>query len=265
MPPAGKEEHTIVCDGLQLKGYFYEPGGERRKRPLLILCHGIPAAGRPEQAVANEADERREQDGGYPALARRCLEEGFAVFQFNFRGTGESEGNFDLAGWRRDLAAVLAYLEKERGERAFLLWGFSAGAAVSCCVASINSRVKGMVMAASPAEFFSLFPSRGRQRFLDMMRQRGIIRDPLFPPDPAQWLRQIYAASPLQYIRAIAPRPLLIIHGSKDELIPCRHAFQLYRQAGPSADLVIQPAAGHQMRRHSPSVERCLRWLRKQA
>lgn len=261
MPP-GEKEHLILSDGLQLKGYSYEPSGGR-KRPLLILCHGIPAAAPPPDADEKGKPEQKNVDGGYPALARRCSEDGFAVFHFNFRGTGESGGNFDLAGWRRDLAAVISYLEREKGEHSFILWGFSAGAAVSCCVCTRNPKVEGLIMAASPAEFYSIFPSQGGLHFLGIVRQRGIIRDPFFPPDPAAWLRQIYAASPLFHISAVAPRPLLIIHGSQDELIPLRHAFQLYRQAGPGAELVIQPAARHQLRRHLPCVERSLRWLNK--
>lgn len=255
------EEHIIVIDGLRLRGRSCWPEREPRIKgkagPLLILCHGIPGAAPQTKTGPGE------QDGGYQALADRCVRDGFKVFHFNFRGAGESEGNFDLAGWKRDLAAVLDYWEKKRGESSFLLWGFSAGAAVSCCVAALDPRVKGMVMAAAPAEFFSLFSPRERQLFLDRMRERGIIRDAAFPADKAKWLRDVYAASPLFYIEKIPPRPLLIIHGSRDELVSCRHAFQLYQAAGRNGQLVILPGGIHQLRRFPPAVERCLQWLKK--
>jgi uncharacterized protein len=257
-----QEEHVIIVDGLRLWGRSCHAGRDHEKKgggtPLLILCHGIPGAN-PQQVSVSE-----EKDGGYHALADRCLQEGFKVFHFNFRGAGESEGNFDLAGWRRDLTAVLDYWEKERGENTFLLWGFSAGAAVSCCVAAGDPRVRGLVMAAAPAEFVSLFSSRELQLFLERMRQRGLIRDPLFPPDPARWLHEIHATSPLLYIKNVPPRPLLIIHGRRDELVPCRHAFQLHKKAGRAAQLVILPKGRHQLRRYSPAIERCLQWMRKQ-
>jgi pimeloyl-ACP methyl ester carboxylesterase len=256
-----QREHKIYVDGLYLKGYSYSLEGKQGQwdgSPMLLLCHGIPAAPQPEGRGAGE------KDGGYPALAALCLQEGFNVFHFNFRGTGESEGNFDLAGWQRDLAAVLDYWEKERGINTFLLWGFSAGAAVSCCAAARDPRVKALVMAASPAEFASLFPAGEQQRLLAVMRQRGIIRDGAFPPDAACWLRDIHAASPLTRISAIAPRPLLIIHGEEDELISCSHAHQLYRAAGAGAELMILPGAGHQLRRYPHAVNCCLRWLRTQ-
>ncbi len=256
MPPQG-EEYLFKCDGLKLKGYLYAAAERRKKSPLLVLCHGIPAAPPPGATTEGGAAE----DGGYPALARRCAAEGYATFHFNFRGTGESEGDFDLAGWQRDLAAALDGLEKEWGEGAFLLWGFSAGAAVSCSVAAGDGRVKGLILAASPAEFFSLFPPGSCGRILETLRQRGIIRDPSFPGDPRQWMGRIYGSSPLFKIGAVAPRPLLLMHGSRDELIHFGHAFRLYRQAGAGAELVILPAAPHQLRRHPSAVKRGLDWL----
>lgn len=257
---AREKEHEIIVDGLRLWGRSCHPDREQReiksRTPLLILCHGIPGASPQKRSLSDE------KDGGYHALADRCLEEGFTVFHFNFRGAGESEGNFDLAGWRRDLAAVLDYWEAERGMNNFLLWGFSAGGAVSCCVAARDPRVTGLVMAAAPAEFYSLFSPQEPQLLIEHLRQLGVIRDPLFPHDPARWLREIYATSPLFKIKHISPRPLLIIHGSRDELVSCRHAFQLYNQAGTAAQLVVLPGAKHQLRRFSPAVERCLCWLK---
>ena len=254
-------EHKIYVDGLCLKGYSYSLDGLRGQRggsSMLLLCHGIPAAPQPEGRGGGE------KDGGYPALAASCLQAGFNVFHFNFRGTGESEGNFDLAGWRRDLTAVLDYWEREGGKNTFLLWGFSAGAAVSCCVAARDFRVKALVMAASPAEFASRFPAGEEQCMLAVMRQRGIIRDEAFPPDAGRWLQNIHAASPVMYISAIAPRPLLIIHGEEDELVSCSHAHRLYQAAVDCAELMILPGAGHQLRRHPAAVTCCLHWLRTQ-
>lgn len=255
------EEHTIISDGLRLQGRSCRPEQKQIQQgssaPLLILCHGIPGASRREQNTAVE------EDGGYQALAERCLEEGFHVFHFNFRGAGDSEGNFDLAGWRRDLKAVLDYWEKEQGMSTFLLWGFSAGGAVSCCVAAADPRIKALVMAAAPAEFFSLFAAQERELFLELMRERGIIRDPAFPAAAGDWLRDIYAASPLFFVHNIHPRPLLLMHGSRDELVHCRHAFRLYKAAGPSAELVILPGGKHQLRRYPPAIDRCLQWLKQ--
>lgn len=255
-----------VVEGLTLKGRAYWPGtgGNQagwKETPLLILCHGVPRA----KPIPEEEKKKEEEDGGYAALAERCLTEGFPCFHFNFRGTGESGGNFDVLGWTRDLAAVLDYWEeRDHYKKGFYLWGFSVGGAVSCCVAAVDSRVKALVMAASPARFKTIITPWDLERRLDGFRKTGIIRDPSFPPDPGKWLKDTYSVNPLEYIAKVAPRPLLIIHGTEDEVIPVAHAEALYKQAGDSAEFLLLNNAGHQLRREPEAVTQCLEWFKKQ-
>ena len=244
-----------VEDKITLRGRVYrEPHAHK---PLLILCHGLPPA------PAEKKPDPVEEDGGYPALARRCAQAlSIPVFHFNFRGTGESGGDFDLSGWRRDLTAFLDYWEQGESVSDFILWGFSAGGAVSACVAASDPRVKILILAASPAGFRELFPPEGLPELLTRFRATGIIRDSDFPPDPAQWLENIYAADPALHLSGFAPRPLLIVHGSGDELIPLRHAFKLFHAAKAGRQLRILPGAIHQLRKEEKAIETCLEWLR---
>jgi dipeptidyl aminopeptidase/acylaminoacyl peptidase len=249
----------IKVDGFYLKGSIYEP--EKRflqhETPLVILCHGIPRGDTPTTGVQEDKDE------GYPGLARRCCEEGFFVFHFNFRGTGESGGNFDLFGWTRDLQAVLNYFEENGLHNNFYLWGFSGGAAVSTYVTANDPRVKALILAACPLQFNNLFTLRELGKRVSWYRDIGIIRDPAFPRDPEQWLQNIYRINPSQYIAKIAPRPLLVMHGSEDELIPCEQAEQLYELAGNPKELHIFPGAGHQLRKEPKVIDKGLQWLKK--
>ncbi len=254
-----EEEIAIQVENLTLRGRAYWPEGvfcPEEERPFLILCHGIPRAG----TVTEKTASGEEEDGGYPALARQCADLGMPVFHFNFRGTGESEGDFDLSGWARDLTAFLDYWEK-RGALRFYLCGFSAGAAVSACVASADLRVEKLILAACPASFRELFPPESLEQLLSRFREAGIIHDPDFPPDPGQWLENIYAVEPLQCMAGLSPRPLLLLHGTGDELIPFSHAFRLFRRAGRGRNLIILPGARHQLRRENKAVDICLRWL----
>src|SRR5437764_167557 len=67
-------------------------------RPALVLCHGFPAGARGALTSAQT----------YPDLADHlAAETGWTVVAFNFRGTGESEGDFSLLGWLDDLRAVV--------------------------------------------------------------------------------------------------------------------------------------------------------------
>lgn len=233
-----------------------------------------------EQEVGWKREQEPGEDGGYPALAERCFAEGFPCFHFNFRGTGESGGNFDLQGWTRDLRGVLDYWEqKELHKGGFYLWGFSAGAAVSCCVAAVDFRIKGVVLAASPAEFKSLFPRENLPAILERFRETGIIRDSSFPADPERWLEDIYSVNPLNEIHKIAPRPLLLVHGTGDDVVPYEHAQKLNEaaeanrkaegtgalqaSAGEPELLLTLPGAGHQLRKVPEAVAKCINWLKE--
>ena len=50
---------------------------------------------------------------------------------------------------------------------------------------------------------------------------------------------------PVAEVAAIAPRPLLIIHGSADRTIPVEHAYRLYAAAGTPKELWIGEGADH--------------------
>ena len=113
---------SLQVEGINIEGRLYLPGrGEREACPAVCICHGIPSG-----------IQRDSNDFSYPAFAERICNEGFAVFIFNFRGTGESGGNIDLTGWTKDLKAVIDYLvtlpviDKTK----ITLLGFSAGAAI---------------------------------------------------------------------------------------------------------------------------------------
>lgn len=108
---------------------------------MLCLCHGMPHGG--------TADPN---DRGYAGLAERFTEEGFLTVIFNFRGAGESEGNFDIRGWTRDLKVVLDHIckMKEADRSKVALMGFSAGAAVSIYVAAQDYRVSSIIACACP-------------------------------------------------------------------------------------------------------------------
>lgn len=259
------DEIKIRVEGYNLVGRVYWP--ERRlarKAPLLILCHGIPRGNvAPEEKEQNGQSNSKEEDGGYPALAESCVAEGFPCFHFNFRGTGESEGNFDLPGWGRDLNGVLDYWEKQNLFERFYLWGFSAGAAVSAYVAASDTRVKAVALAACPAEFNGLFPLKDLDSIILRFRTTGIIRDPAFPAAPVSWLAGIHSIKPLNYVAQISPRPLLIIHGTADELVPYEHALKLLARAGEPKQFLSIPRGGHQLRKNREAVSGALAWFKK--
>jgi len=247
---------TLEVEDLNIVGQLYLPGeGDQTPYPTVCVCHGIPAKS-PDPS-----------DRGYPLLAERICRQGFAVFIFNFRGTGASGGNLDILGWTRDLKAAIDYLcalpEMDRSR--LLLLGFSGGAAVSVYVASQDKRVSSVVTCACPAEFTSFLNADEPQAVIDHFRSIGTIRDESFPQSTEEWLSGFGLVGPIRYVAGIAPRPLLLVHGSQDEVVEVSHAYKLYDSAGEPKQIIIVDGAEHRLRQNDRAMAIVIDWLKSQS
>lgn len=246
------KELTFTSDNLTLYGELYVPNAADRTKLALIICHGISAG------PYNPAER------GYAILAEKFCASGITTLIFNFRGAGRSEGNLDLGNWPHDLKAAIdlfASLDEAKGAKLALL-GSSGGAAVSVCVAANDPRIAAVVTLACPANF-DFMTGHQAEELIAHFRNIGVIRDKDFPPSTADWIEGFQAISPIRYIHQISPRPLLLIHGDKDDTVPLAHARQLYQQAGDPRELVIIPNADHNLRQEEKAVDTALEWLLK--
>ena len=241
----------LTVGGIKIAGEIHLPG-DSGPFPAVCICHGIPS-GKPKDM----------DDGGYPELAQRMCRWGFTAFIFNFRGAGESGGNFDLAGWTSDLKAAIDYLwEFPEVDRANLsLLGFSGGAAVAICVAALDTRVSRVAACACPAEFTFLNEVDEPEKVVEHFRSIGVIRDAAFPASAEEWLDGFNKVRPVDYVARIAPRPLLLVHGDRDETVPVEQARWLYKEAGEPKKLVIIDGAGHRLRQDRRAMKRVMDWL----
>jgi alpha/beta superfamily hydrolase len=245
---------SLRVDGLELAGRLYLPAPKAGKtHPAICICHGIPA-GPPNPG-----------DPGYPALAERFCAQGFTVLIFNFRGTGASQGNFDILGWSHDLAAAIDYMHQldEVDKSRLSLMGFSGGAAVSVYVAARDNRVSSIVTCACPAEFSRFRSPEGRDAIIEQSRRVGTIRDSNFPPSLEEWARGFEIVSPISWVHRISPRPILIVHGDSDELIEPSQALMLYQKAGEPKELLLIQGGGHRLRTNEVAMSAALSWLKE--
>ncbi len=247
---------ALEVDGVIIAGQFYLPADDKAPYPAVCVCHGIPSGKLPDPG-----------DGGYPLLAETICREGFAVLIFNFRGTGDSGGNFDILGWTRDLKAVIDYLctLAEVDKACLALLGFSGGAAVSVCVAAEDGRVSSLALCACPAEFTFFTQADEPQAIVDNFRSIGTIRDEISPPSVEEWLAGFKQVRPIDYIGRIAPRPLLMVHGNRDETVDVSHAYKLYDRAGQPKQLVIIDSASHRLRQNEKAMAVVISWLKSNA
>ncbi|MBA7619714.1 hypothetical protein ES703_27055 [subsurface metagenome] len=249
-----KKAVVLEVEGINISGQLYLPTG-KAPHPTVCVCHGIPAR------VPDPGEAR-----GYPLVAERICREGFAVLIFNFRGTGASGGNLDVLGWTRDLKVVIDYLctLPEVDKSRLSLLGFSGGAAVSVYVASQDSRVSCVAACACPAEFTFITEVDEPWSVVDHFRSIGAIRDEDFPQSTEEWLNDFRLVRPVEYVAGIAPRPLLLVHGSKDETVDMSHAYRLYDKAGEPKQIIVVDGAGHRLRQDDRAMAIVIDWLKSQ-
>ena len=261
--PEGRPPEEII-----IKGKYFKSLEETGR--ALCLCHGIPGekASR-EGKRSEETAEGKEGEtplapgaGGYEHLAHKFSRAGFFTLTFNFRGTGESGGNFDLLDWTLDLGAVIDYLAGFPEIREINLMGFSGGAATALYHTARDQRINSLILAACPADIGFLINRDNLEETIGRLRNIGIIRDPGFPRNPLEWMNRALSLRPQENIPRVSPRPVLILHGTKDELIPPEHAHGLYRAAREPRKLHLVEGAGHRLRQYDRITDLAVDWLK---
>ena len=246
-------EERFEANGLKLAGYLARPArGGGQSLPGLVICHGFP----------NGPQGARTAGHSYYELADRIAHEmGWVVLAFNYRGCGESEGAFSLEGWLDDARASIDHLASMDRVNAVWIAGFGTGGALGICASVDDARVRGVVAVAPPADFQDW--ASNPQRLLSHARDVGAISDDSFPADSDAWVDELSRVSAASCAPGLAPRPLLVIHGAEDDLVPVFDA-RVIADAHGSADLRIIAGAGHRLRFDPRAVALLMGWLDRQ-
>ncbi len=130
-------DSDFMSGGLRCAGWLYRPEGIK-KPPVVIMGHGFAA----------------ERTFGLPVFAERFAEMGMAVFLFDYRNFGDSEGNprnlvnpFRHIG---DWEAAIAHVKTmpDLNTKKIALWGSSFGGGHVMCVAARHSEIAAVVSQA---------------------------------------------------------------------------------------------------------------------
>ena len=162
---------------------------------------------------------------GRPRWAAWMREQGINVFQFDYRGFGESAGAPNETGLYRDAEAAYRYLTDSLGIAAdrIVIYGHSLGSGVATHLAS-RVKAAGLILEGA----FTAAADRGQE---------------LYPWLPVRLLSTNDFDS-IGRIREIA-MPKLFIHATNDEVIPYAHGQRLYEAAG-SPKRFLTVTGGHE-------------------
>ncbi|HET7482003.1 MAG TPA: alpha/beta fold hydrolase [Actinomycetota bacterium] len=237
---------AIESDGNTLVGGTEEV---EDPRAVVALLHGIPSVAPPDPT-----------DAGYPGFARAIAERGSSALWVDMRGVRGSGGYFSIEGWVRDAAAIVAAAREIASDVPVLLVGSSAGGAVSAVAAGRGVALDGVALLAAPAHWvsFAAHPEAGMAR---ITTEAGMPLAPEVLDDPSEWAREFDSVVTVDAVSAIDV-PLLVLHGTADDVVPVSHAEEI-RRAAPRAEVHILEGAAHQLRRDPRAVDVVLDWIDK--
>ena len=179
----------------------------------------------------------------------------------SYRGCGGNPGDFSIAGWLRDVESAIDTLAERPDVSAVSIIGFGTGAALAICAAATRPHVRGVAAVAPPADFADW--SDDPENLIEHAREVGAVRTEGFPADFEAWSAELGAVQAVGAAGELAPRPLMILHGSDDDVVPLFDS-RIVADAHGSADLRVIRGAGHLLRYDPRAVAVLLGWVDRQ-
>jgi fermentation-respiration switch protein FrsA (DUF1100 family) len=218
-------QFSSAVDNISLKGWYIDSPGSK----VILVMHGRNST-RDGGKILDIV--KGLYDGGYDALA------------FDFRAHGQSGGGRYSLGLleTRDVAGALQYLEG-RGVAQVGGLGFSMGAATELLAAPDHPEMKALV---SDSSFASLPPILEKE----LPKASGL--PVFFNPGIILMGKLLYgidlaATNPVASLPRLGDRPLFLIHGTEDALVPVSHAYELQKatQSNPNLQFWVVDGAAH--------------------
>lgn len=224
-----EELDVRASDGVEVRGWKVRaaiPNGD-----WIMLFHG-------------QSDNRV----GTIAYAGFLLRAGYSVVMMDSRAHGASDGSMATYGWKErwDTRDTVSALYASDAPRHLYALGESMGAAIALQSAAIEPRIAGVI---AEAPFSDL-----REVTYDYagLRLSPWLGKTLFRPASIMALHVAekeggFQADQVSPEKAVAARafPVLLICGTLDRRIPCRHAERIFRAAKGPKQLWIVPGAQH--------------------
>jgi fermentation-respiration switch protein FrsA (DUF1100 family) len=213
-------------DGTPLSGWLIP---HTDARAVLLLCHGMQA-------------DRAQMLQWVPWLH----EVGYALLLFDFRRLGRSGGDLCTMGLREpdDALAAVDWLQG-RPDMAGMpvgLLGFSMGGVAGLLAAARDERIRCVVSHGAYATLDEAITQRCRKHFGPFAR-------------PVEWgartmgamwfPRGVDEVAALMEVHRIPPRPLLLLNGRHDRIVPPHNAERMAAAVGGSCETWILPNSAH--------------------
>ncbi|QJW48467.1 prolyl oligopeptidase family serine peptidase [bacterium BFN5] len=236
------EEFLITCNENVLQAVRHRPANKDANR-VIIMCHGF----------------RGSKDGGgrAVAVADTIAEAGFSVIRFNFTPLQK------LTRQIEEIAAVVQYCHKHISKEIILL-GRSMGGSAAIAYASKYQHVQGLCLWATPWNLMETFKlALGDGYALLEKGQTLSVHDAYgeleLTPDFIEDFKNFNLLESLVKFQHI---PVLILHGTKDEIVPFIQAERIYQTLSEPKRLEVFEGGDHHLSMQSTQAATAIRhWL----
>ena len=184
----------------------------------------------------------------YDDLLQALADHGYFALRFHQRGYGNSTGQSDLSLWVSDMATCASVLDTVTHK----IWaaGQSTGGTMALIAAATQECFAGAV---ALAPFCSL-----QQILLDNPEAKSILESRFGPLQDKD-----HRAADAIRLTARMSKPVLLIHGTKDETVPIAHGQRLAENVGDVMRFVPIEGGNHHLRNveRQPIITEITKWL----
>lgn len=230
--------------GVKMVGVLNRPEGpENKKFPAVLFLHGLPGS---EKNVD---------------IQRELLKRGVASFAPHFCGAWGSGGFYQISDLVAQARASLKFMRAQSfvdGDR-IGVFGFSMGGWTALNMASLEPAVRTAV-AVAPVGGPEVLSKDTRAAIAHLSRSLRIKSEPRFYRD---FIKSIEKGDPAKSV-ARFKRPLLLVHGSADEVVFPAVSERLFAAAKGPKKLVRAQGAHHDFLDRRPWLTRVVAdWFEK--
>jgi alpha-beta hydrolase superfamily lysophospholipase len=255
-----REAITLTNQGEKIFAILHRPL-EKTKVPAVLICSGF-------------AGTKSGKFRLFVTLGQELAKRGIAVLRFDYRGAGDSEGEFEqmsLEGKVSDTLTCLDFLAKDSqidNTRIGLL-GRSLGGAIAVLAASQCPSIKSLALWAP------VFTSDPWKKIWELIQSNPTLYSthevlknlPAHIPNK-EFLEQFFSLNLEQKLTEIKNIPLLHIHGEKDTIVKLEHAkaYKKARECIENTKFVVLPHSDHDFSDESErkiALQETIDWFEK--
>lgn len=247
---------TFTNEGMTLVSSLVIPVTQK-KCSIIITLNGF--LGDRNDIVVPGTDEQC-----WKRLSRIMAEQGFASLRVDFRGSGESDGDYTMMTFSTQISDTLAALDYITGtlkhqvnSKSIGIFGFSQGGLVGSTAAATDKRVDSLVLWSSPSHpphcYEELLLREGVKQGLALPDGGTITLELHLNGQPLNWyvilgkgfFEDLFNINPLAEIRKYKD-PMMIVAGQNDIIVwPQPLSSQSYLKYHDGFEKLVVLDAGH--------------------